>query len=317
MIDEDYIKKLMNNKNKKYTDFNLIYPFSTENFKGFSEEFYIKNKKVLTVAASGDQILDMILLDAKSITAFDINPLCEYYYHLKRAFILSGATLDDYITFFSSINNNDCFNRNDFNIVKKYLEKEYYDFWDNLYQKYSVSKIRLGKNLFSHDESDVSTLRNTLNYFDEDTYKLLQEKLKDYNVDFINSNIKDLNDKLKYKYDLIYLSNIAQYLHCIFDDELSMSELLNKYKEIIYSFDEHLSYRGRVMSAYIYQIKCSSTKSSIKYKKLREKIFTEDFYYMYFRAIASFERITLNNENFDGVMMYKKRNLQNEMHPLK
>ena len=85
----------------------------------------------------------MYLKGAKSITTFDINNLTKYYYKLKKAAIMAGLTFGDYKKFFCFEEYNDhrsnqhTFDYNEFNIIKKYLDKDSYLFWVELYNCFS------------------------------------------------------------------------------------------------------------------------------------------------------------------------------------
>ena len=68
--------------------FNEIYPFATENVKGYFSNIGIKNKTVLTVGSSLDQAFNAYLFGAKNVTVLDINPHTENFYRIKKQAIL-------------------------------------------------------------------------------------------------------------------------------------------------------------------------------------------------------------------------------------
>ena len=82
-LDEDLknAKKLIENngyyRNAKEL-FDMIYPFTTENIKDMLNCFELKDKDCLTVLGASDQVFDMYLRGASSVTAFDVNPLAKY-----------------------------------------------------------------------------------------------------------------------------------------------------------------------------------------------------------------------------------------------
>lgn len=47
-----------------------IYPFTTENIAGYINEFELKDKSLLTVGSSGDQVINAALYDCQDITLF-------------------------------------------------------------------------------------------------------------------------------------------------------------------------------------------------------------------------------------------------------
>ena len=48
--------------------FNQIYPFATENISGYIDKFDLKDKSLLTVGSSGDQVINAILYGCKKIS---------------------------------------------------------------------------------------------------------------------------------------------------------------------------------------------------------------------------------------------------------
>ena len=72
--DIEKAKKVINYSKFTHMGYNLIYPFTTENLNGYMNKLDFKNKKVLTVGSSADQILNVFLLGCKDITLLDINP---------------------------------------------------------------------------------------------------------------------------------------------------------------------------------------------------------------------------------------------------
>ena len=76
-----------------------IYPFTTENIAGYIDNFDLKDKSLLTVGSSGDQVLNAILKCCRDITVIDINPYTKFYYYLKVAGILN-FNLNEFKSFF-------------------------------------------------------------------------------------------------------------------------------------------------------------------------------------------------------------------------
>ena len=61
--------------NSDFKGYSRIYRLTTENISGFLNKYDLKDKKILTVAGSGDQRLNCYSLGAKEVTCFDVNPL--------------------------------------------------------------------------------------------------------------------------------------------------------------------------------------------------------------------------------------------------
>ena len=58
-----------------FNSLSKIYSFTTENISGYFEQLQFTNKDVLTVAASGDHIINSFYKGAKTAIGFDINYL--------------------------------------------------------------------------------------------------------------------------------------------------------------------------------------------------------------------------------------------------
>ena len=79
-VHDDYLKTIneINRKTKslmhpQFTENSFLYPFTTENLSGYVSKLNVKNKDVLTVTGSSDQMFNLIFLGAKSFSNFDLN----------------------------------------------------------------------------------------------------------------------------------------------------------------------------------------------------------------------------------------------------
>lgn len=159
--------------------FNRVYPFTTENIKGYMEDIDLTGKKVITVTGSGDQALNAILNGCRDITCFDINPNANPYMQDK---ILRVLELD-YEEFIHSMVYHNC-------LSKKYpLEYKYYN---------PKSKIRFN------------------NYLSEHEFYRLKSLLKEVTIKYRCANVTDL--VISEHYDYMFLSNISDYIHQMYGD---------------------------------------------------------------------------------------------------
>lgn len=198
--------------------FNQIYPFTTENIAGYIDYFDLKNKSLLTVGSSSDQVINAILKDCKDITLIDINPYTKFYYYLKISTILC-LDLNEFMRFlrfkdYPKVfkNNNEVFNTNSYNKIKstlRILDYESYLFWDELFQTFNSLDIR--NNLFSLDEDRSYVIQNCNNYLtDIKSYEETKNKIKKVIPNFIIDDLFKIN--LDRNFDNIWLSNIGTYL---------------------------------------------------------------------------------------------------------
>ena len=75
----------MRYKNLNFNENTGAYLRTTENINGYYDRLYFKDKKILSVVGSGDQIFEAILRGAKEIDGFDISHNAILLYYLKEA----------------------------------------------------------------------------------------------------------------------------------------------------------------------------------------------------------------------------------------
>ena len=242
----DMALNICNHGRYRKVKFFSVYPFTTENISAYIDMFDLKDKSLLTVGSSGDQVLNAILMGCKDIVLFDICPFAKEYFYLKRAAIMA-MNRDEYLNFFCYknypklfINNRKAFLDSSFYGLLTYLEEiepEACYFWCELLK--NDKGIHLRKSLFSTDEYEGSLLKIMNRYLESDrAYNLLRENLAGANVKFIYDNIFNIDEMTNY--DNIFLSNIAAYY---------------KLEEFKYLFDKCtnlLNDNGKMLVSYLY-----------------------------------------------------------------
>ena len=196
-------------------NYSLIYPFTNENLREYLLMFDIKDKDVLTVTASGDHPLNMVLQGAKKITSFDINKLAYYWLELKKAGVLT-LSLDEFKEFFLGEMRKEKYRK-----ISSALEKDTKDYWGEIIETYPPI-IPLGSGeLFkkSHfaigrrENSPRSLYQKSNRYLSDNfEYDDLRKKLSNLQMDFINCNIFDLPQETSEKFNAIFTSNISGYV---------------------------------------------------------------------------------------------------------
>ncbi|MCL2570610.1 MAG: BtaA family protein [Firmicutes bacterium] len=189
-----------------------IYPFTNENLRAYLPFFDLEGKDVLTVTASGDHPLNMILQGAKNVTTFDINKLAYYWFELKKAGVLT-LSLDDFKKFFM-----DEMQKEKYKQVRPALEKDTKEYWDEIIDTYPPILPLNSTDLFK--KSQVVACRDTERnlylksnrYLDDDGYQKLKQKLPNFQMDFINCHIYDLELNTNQQFDAIFTSNICDYV---------------------------------------------------------------------------------------------------------
>lgn len=296
-----------NPERKEAYKFDKIYPFTTENISGYIDSFDLKDKKLLTVGSSGDQIINASLEGCRDITLIDVNPYAEYYYYLKIASLLKlnkeeflkflSYTLKPYITLKEK---EEVFNKEEFKKIEETLKKLNYDayqFWSELYNEFKGNNIRYM--LFASDEYQNPIKIGCNRYLQsEENYNEVRKSIIDTDIKFINENIlnigkTDINDK----FDSIWLSNIGTYLS---------HESIKKIPEI---FSEYLTDYGKLLISYLY-ITNAIPDNKAQYKPIYKLSRTFEMLKEFNPELISFTSINgikyNDDEVKDSILVYKK-----------
>ncbi len=211
----------------------FIYKKTNEKLNEFID-LLLNKDKVLSVIGSGDQILNTLLTKPSKIDAFDISVFPKFFLKLKIASIKS-LSRDEYIKFFFSTTETGLDEYYDdlyFDKIRKELDSETEDFWTYLFQYNDWYDI-YNSTLFSSESviEEQALVQNK--YLEKDEYYKLREILQNAEINYIESNLLDL--RINDTYDLIYLSNILEYVKksAYFD---KIDELSDKSKGIIISY---------------------------------------------------------------------------------
>ena len=253
----------MENKNSKYEELLLkkdniersectsfltlepTYTWSNENLFLYPKDDFT-NKNILSVTASGDQIINIILNNGTKIDTFDINLYSKYFVALKIAMIKAY----DYETFWKLIvkftSDGDfefkCKN-NIVDEVSKFLTNDEYSFWKCYQTLLSQEKIETDDilNVYVNDTYKKNP------YYNYDNYIILKKKINNVSINFIDSDIANLNRVVDKKYDALFTSNIFDYVLANntklyvdrFKDMMkNLDELLNESSKLYgYSFE--------------------------------------------------------------------------------
>ena len=195
-------------------DINYIFPSTyskaflntNEQISTYYKKFSISGEKVLTVAASGDHLLQAVHEGAKKVDVFDHNRFALYVVKLKVAAI-KVLSHDEFENFFSL--NNGAFDFMSLRIYEKfsdYLADDAQLFWDSLYQDGNLKNIH--RIVFGPQRHDlgIDSYRDSANYYS------IREKIDDVSIGYYLSDLFDLGGVLTDSYKAIFLSNIYDWL---------------------------------------------------------------------------------------------------------
>ena len=198
-------------KDTTFNEQSFIYKKTNERLQDIID-ILLNKDKILCVIGSGDQILNSLISTPSIIDAFDISIFPKFFLELKIASIKS-LSLEEYISFFIddiSINNEDYYDDIFYNKISPNLDNQSKEFWEYLFDYNSWYDI-YNSPLFSSEPLIKSYALEQNPYLSEYNYYKLRENLKKTKINYIQGNI--LNMDIKEAYDLIYLSNIIQYVN--------------------------------------------------------------------------------------------------------
>ena len=117
--------------------FDVIYPFTSENIAGYMEDLDLTDKKIITVTASSDHILNAIAQGALDITTFDINPETRFYMELK----LAGVKRLEYEDFLKIFLLDNSMSLNKEIIMSLITSRDCQYYWEEKYR--NIEKIKI------------------------------------------------------------------------------------------------------------------------------------------------------------------------------
>ena len=284
--------------------FYRIYPFTTENISGYINLFDLKDKSLLTVGSSCDQVINSILMGCRDVTLLDINPYTKFYFYLKMACILE-LSRDEFIKFLRFRDypdvfkdNKEVFNIDVYNKIKltlRLIDYESYLIWDELFQSFKPLDIR--ENLFSSDEGRDSEVIGSNLYLQSDIlYEQTRDKIKKVIPDFINEDLFKIN--FNKEFDNIWLSNIGTLLS------------IDKIKMITDKFSKFLKQDGSLLISYLYDT-TKDTKYQNDWSEIYnlKKVFKAlEEYSLSLETFVGEKSLKFGTDNIkDSVLIYRKR----------
>lgn len=260
-----------NLKDDAYHDTSFIYKITNEDVSSYFNLLKDK-KKVFSITASGDQILNSILAGSKDITACDVSHFPNYFLDLKLAAIKT-LTLEEYLNFFVMTDEENMeFSDKYYDKLRSNLDKGSLEFWDHLFGFFDGDEI-YNSSLFSREVYTLKHFKERNPYLDKENYNLLRKKLDDVSIKYVNTNLGNSSEKFNESYDLVNLSSIMYY---------GILRSPENYLKLLESFN--LKDNGMIIS-YVYDIS----------KQFRENYGTDEF------------RFQKSDDTNAGVMIYQKK----------
>ena len=241
-------------KKDRYHD--LVFYNSNENLSKLFSGIDLKDKEILSVLASSDQLFYFYDNGAKLVDTFDKNKLTFYYFYLRKWFIqyknkyyITNVNRRSLLKLLSSIK-----------ASTEDEEKALY-FWKSMIDTYDIKSIF---DLFIFDENiKKNTIRNC---------KRIKEKLEENKLTFYNVDISK-RFRLNKKYDVIYKSNISDYV-------CNSREVLETYRD---NFDSLLKDDGIIISSNLTHDYDYSNEFGVFSEKFNYRLLNNSIGYVYTR----------------------------------
>lgn len=188
------LQKVLNNDDQT-DNYGNIYFHSNERLKDIFSSIDVKDKNVLTVLASGDQVFYSYDNGAKNVDMYDVNKLAIHYYYLRTWFI---RYMNQYYP-----------DNLDLKLIKKVIgrvnaktsgEKSSLRFWRTFIICFTDEDIN---DLFSYSENP------DLNRIDD--LSRIRKRIRNNKINFFNIDMSGQID-IPNKYHVIFTSNIADYI---------------------------------------------------------------------------------------------------------
>ncbi|HRS42900.1 MAG TPA: DUF3419 family protein [Candidatus Diapherotrites archaeon] len=296
-------KNILNNvKNKKADVQSPIYIYGTEMISRYYSKIDMKNKTILTICGSGDQVINAFYYGAKKVDCYDINELSEYILNLKLTAI-SKLSFIDFITYFGYDNKKATLYYDIYLKFKKDLPPKTRLFFNEAYKYFNLDGVRLFNSpLFLKRSCYTNHLTDINQYLkSEKDYLYIKQILKNKKINFYHTDVLKLNQKIKTKYDIINLSNIPHFLYSFFGFDfdklkqniLDLFSLINKKGFIlIYAYSKH-TFPNKNTSA-------PPLLTNIKDIKYFAKICNLNYKTIYFKSVNK------SHKGFDKVILLFK-----------
>lgn len=244
-------------KMTRFTEEGQMYAFTTENIAGYFPRLDLDGKRVLTVTGSGDHIINSYMFGAEDVTSFDISRHASFLSSLKLT-ALDSLSFEEFKKFLLRENEKDSGLNSealDFGIyqkLRKSLDSASTGFWDRVYQENGFNGSSVRESILFNNKFDTNQLKISSNPYlkSEEDFKRAKATFRGKQQKMLTCPAQDLGDLLKGDFDVILLSNIADYANEMFPENSKYLEAFNR--KVVKPLITHLSPRGIICLTYIY-----------------------------------------------------------------
>ncbi len=244
----------------EFRDIQKVYINSNEDLQMLLKTINVKEgTSAFSILAGGDMPFSLVGQGIYQIATGDLNNLTPYMaLGLKKA-MLGKYNYQEYLQTLAKLYDSNISLETLTKIIEDLMvlmEADYQEFWQAIVkynydlQAYKVKPINLmyllGRLRNSNTSLDFIHLIPYLN--DEVSYEKLQNNLAKAEITFINLDVLNDYQRIKGKYDLIYLSNILDYAYVTWGNNWDYAKL----KEYINNIMAHLNGNGLLLLHYIF-----------------------------------------------------------------
>lgn len=224
-----------------------LYTNATEDMATYYKAF--KNtESVLTIGASGEQVVNAINSGAKVIDVYDSNRICRYALHLRLAAI-QALTLDEFFEYYKT------FSPFLFVKISEYLPEEHLMYWGTLYSMFGEKSLdgarAIEKLLFTYKRLDEDLVKKINPYLNPENYNKLKNLINSVTINYLDSDLYSLPKHIAGRqYDVINLSNVYEYLNYSHDVRFKHARKYHKF--VTQELMPHLNQDGTILVSYLY-----------------------------------------------------------------
>lgn len=229
-----------------FSTYGPSYFMTSEKLNTYLKELELKGKKALSVLSSGDHNFNLIAKGVEYIDTYDVNQLAYFIYYLKYTMICSSSLKEFKQLESQLLRRDDLKAWNEMLIrLREFAPTDVCCYYEELVRfNEFLSRTKGEKNLFPY-LCLVPQAGSYANLYDanSENFETLKANLERAQVHFIFENVLNLPKVLNQAYDVILLSNIADYLF-----DLKNSRTSQAFMRYIASFEPILAEDGTIIN---------------------------------------------------------------------
>jgi len=280
-----------------------LYMYGTEMMGDYYPRIGVAHKKVLTIAGSGDQMLNAYFFGASKVVGFYLNKLAKFMVHLKFEAVQS-LSYKDFLRFFGTGKKDASL---DYQLYMRLsLPKRTQKFFDQLYAYFNYNGRKMAQSHFFHERKLTYSPLTKINPYveNEHSYNSMKQILFEEKVNVIIANVTDIGKKIKEKYDVINLSNTSSFVAHHYRVTGIKNPEMHFYETVLLKLKKNLTRKGKIFyyaySEKIYPNPMASKRPLISTPEVYNRFKGKGYTMTVFRFKGLFA-------GFDKVIVFQKK----------